>query len=108
MYRILFFCLLLTSCVSSENARFSHPEYGVVNGKNPQLLADSEQCFKASQGQDDSTAEVSAAVAGVVAKEIGEDDVGNVLIAAALLSKGTDMFRDQAGCLDKLGWQRIK
>lgn len=99
--------LFLTGCVSSQNARFYHPNLGVVDGNNQQLIIDSQDCFARNSAHQLDKADVALATAGTVTRAMEENSVSNVALSALLLKKGYQLASNQSSCLTKKGWQRL-
>lgn len=105
--RLTIMSLLLASCVSSTNARFYHPEHGVVNGEHETFVHDSKQCainYQESKNNSLST----TGEAGVVAKEVGAHAIGNVLLGAEIINAGHNLAKNQSYCMESKGWSRLE
>ena len=107
MLRIIMLSIILAGCVSSKNVRYYHAQHGVVNGEHEIFIHDSKQCVIDYQNTSDSIISATGG-AGVVAKELGEQAIGNVLLGAEAVKAGYKLAKNQSSCMKEKGWLRLE
>ena len=101
--------MILISCTNSQDVRFHHPQYGVVNGEHDQLKADSINCFQDSEDINNPNAiEKTAATVGEVNEALGEEEAVTITDAIEATPKGIRLVKHQSKCMSAKGWRRVE
>lgn len=100
--------LILVSCASPDRARFYHTDLGVVDGNNEKLMLDSQYCALEYKNTKSSSSDSTLTTIGTVARDVGENALGNIALATVLLKQGYKFAKKQSSCMVQRGWQKLE